>query len=647
MTSTATFRFFACILLLCCTHRFAAAQSIADTTRLIQILKGNSLREKIIDTTAFQTIAGDVLLKEGLTLFSCDSAAVNKATNIMEAYGNIHINQQDSIHTYAQYLKYIGKERMAYLKNKVRLSDKKGTLHTDELEFDLKTNIGHYKKGGKVINGKTVLTSEEGTYYGDTKDVYFRKKVHLVDPKYNITTDSLLYNTLTQVATFISLTHIRSKDGMDIYTSSGTYDLKNGKAFFGQNPVFKDSSGRVYTARNIAIDEASNTAQLEGDAVIRDSVNGYTIIGGQIFAKNDDGSFLASRKPVLIFKGEGNDSTFVAADTLFSGIIRRDSTGKKIVMPTDTLRQTTVIAGDSVSTPVKKNMDGHTIADSLQKQLPDSLHINIPDSTVEENKLPSLKDSTIDTSKAITQLDTLNSSKKINRTDFAFSSSLDTSNAVAKETSAPKTSTVDNSPYPNSDSTATKDTTAIRYFQAFHHVRIFNDSMQAVCDSLFYSSEDSVFRLFTQPIVFSNKSQIAGDTIYLYTLHKKAHRVFVFDRGIIMNELNIQMYNQVSGRTINGYFKNGELDYVRAKGSPAESVFYPQDEDSAFTGMNRCKGDVIEMNFVNKEVNKVKFINDVEGALYPMNQVPQDQKQLPLFNWQEARRPKNKLELFE
>lgn len=90
----------------------------ADTTRLVQILRGNSLREKFIDTVSFQTIAGNVQLRESLTLFDCDSAAINKTTNVMEAFGNIHINQQDSIHTYAQYLKYIGKERMAYLKKK-------------------------------------------------------------------------------------------------------------------------------------------------------------------------------------------------------------------------------------------------------------------------------------------------------------------------------------------------------------------------------------------------------------------------------------------------------------------------------------------------------------------------------------------------
>lgn len=570
----------------------------------------------------------------------------------MEAFGNIHINQQDSIHTYAQYLKYIGKERMAYLKKGVRLTDKKGTLYTDDLEYNMTTNIGNYKNGGRVVNGKTTLTSIEGTYYADTRDVYFKKNVKLKDPKYDITTDSLLYNTQTQVVTFITMTHIVSKDGGDIYTSSGTYDLKNGKAYFGNRSVFKDST-RVYVADNIALDEKTQTAQLEGNAVIKDSINGYTVLGGQIFANQNNKTFLATRKPVLIFKGEGNDSTFVAADTLFSGMIIKDSTGEKKLLSTDTLKQTTIVSRDSVtagsldSTVIKNETDSSAVFQSITP-VADSI---VRDEGGAETKM------VIPNEKKV--IDSTGNNSPLEPTVTAPSQKL-TESTVVKPNLPPLLDTSitipddttftalndNNQPGTDTSFNLSKDT-AIRYFQAFHHVRIYNDSVQAVCDSLFYSSEDSTFRLFKDPLVFSSKSQIAGDTIFLFTKNKKASRVYVFEKGIIINEVNRQLYNQVAGRTLNGYFKEGQLDYMRVKGSPAESIFYPQDDDSAITGMNRCHGDVIDIYFANKEVNKVKFVNDVTGALYPLYQIPEDQKKLPLFNWQDARRPKNKLELFE
>ena len=110
---------------------------------------------KTIDSaTTIETIAGDVIIKEGLTTFYCDSATINRRTNMVEAFGNIHINDNDSIHTYAQYLRYVGAERIAYLKKNVKLTDKKGTLFTDDLEYNLRTGIATYKGGGRVINGK-------------------------------------------------------------------------------------------------------------------------------------------------------------------------------------------------------------------------------------------------------------------------------------------------------------------------------------------------------------------------------------------------------------------------------------------------------------------------------------------------------------
>ena len=85
--------------------------------------------------------------------------------------------------TYAQYLKYIGTEKTAYLQKDVKLVDKKATLFTQDLDYNLGSGIGNYHNGGKVINGKTTITSKDGTYYADTKDVYFKNDVVVTQPK--------------------------------------------------------------------------------------------------------------------------------------------------------------------------------------------------------------------------------------------------------------------------------------------------------------------------------------------------------------------------------------------------------------------------------------------------------------------------------
>jgi lipopolysaccharide export system protein LptA len=618
------------ILCTCCLRTVVAQQAIpsaADTFRVIQIVQAGSMREKTFDSAnVFQTLAIGVVLKEGSTIFTCDSAAINKRTKVMEAFGNIHINQADSIHTYSQYLKYISTDRIAYLKKDVKLTDKKGTLFTQDLEYDLKANIGRYKNGGRVLNGKTTLTSQEGVYYADTRDVFFKKKVILKDPKYDIDSDTLLYNTRTEIVSWNTPTFISSKDGGKIFSSNGTYDLKLGKAYFASRTVFKDST-RTYVADNSAYDEKTGLGQLEGNAIIRDSVNGYTILGNQIFFSKKDQSFLATRKPVLIFKSEDNDSTFIAADTLFSGVYKKDEIGGWKKMQPDTIQETTVVS--TATLPAISNStaadDGNAPETAAKDSLPIKKNIPVADSaTLVINKTTDLP--VLDTTATTTPVKTDSLAR--------IKLPLQTDTALAKTTIK--------------DTTINLATdTAVRYFQAFHRVRIFNDSMQAVCDSLYYSSIDSAFRLFNDPLVFSNKSQISGDTIHLYTKNKKADRVKVWNNSLIINQINQNMYNQIGGRLMNGYFKAGALDYMRVRGAPAESVFYPQDDDSAYTGLNRCKGDLIDIYFADKAVNKVKFVNEVDGVLYPMKQIPEDQRYLAKFKWLDKLRPKNKLELFE
>jgi lipopolysaccharide export system protein LptA len=523
-------------------NKYSAAQqtvpivSTQDTVRVIQILKAKNLYQKTIDSaTTIEAASGDVVIKEGLTTTYCDSVVINHRTNLVEAFGNVHINDNDSIHTYAQSLKYMGGERIAYLKKNVKLTDKKGVLLTDDLEYNLRTGIATYKGGGKVLNGKTVLTSTEGVYYADTKDVYFKKNVHLVDPKYDIRTDSLLYNIANDIATFIAPSHIVSKDGI-IDTKSGIYNLKTGEAIFYDRSYIRDSS-RSIIGDKIFFDDKKGIVTADGNAKVVDSINQVTTIANHIEVNTKENSFLAYNKPVMILHKD-NDSTYIAADTLFSGLRKYDSTQKKQLVITDTIKKSVVL--------------------------------------------------------------------NINKKD-----------------------------------------TAVRYFLAFHHVRIFNDSLQSVSDSLYYSTADSTFQLFGQPLVWNGKSQIAGDTIYMYTQNQKAKRLYVFFNGIIINQTADQLYNQIAGRTLDGYFKDGTIDYVRVKGSPAESIFYPQDDDSAYIGMNRSSGDVIDIYFVNKELNKVKFINNVDGVMYPIRQTPADKKRLKNFKWLDNRRPKNKLELFE
>ena len=86
-----------------------------------------------------------------------------------------------------------------------------------------------------------------------------------------------------------------------------------------------------------------------------------------------------------------------------------------------------------------------------------------------------------------------------------------------------------------------KDSTN-RYLEAYRNVKIFSDSLQAVSDSLFYSFQDSVFRLYQNPIVWAKESQITGDTLLLFTKNKKADRLKAFENSFLVNQLEPGIY---------------------------------------------------------------------------------------------------------
>ena len=509
----------------------------SDTVRTVEILPPVRKLEyrKVDSVTELTILAGNVRLRQGSSIIECDSCVINKRLNIFEAWGNVHINDSDTSDIYSDHLRYLTDRKIAYLDGNVKLTDGKGTLTTPTLEYDVNTKVGIYRNGGKVVNGATTLTSEEGFYYADLKDVYFKKNVKLVDPKYDLQSDSLLYNTGTEIVRFIAETLVKDSTGRTIRTREGFYDKRTGKAEFGQRPIISDKDIQA-TGETITSDDSTGITQILGKGIIIDTAGKRTVIADTIFYNKKNESFLAFAKPLMIIEQE-EDSIFITADTLFSAKLSDLYEEKDSVIKKDTLRG-----------------------------------INVID-------------------------------------------------------------------------TKTKDSTD-RYFEAFRHVRIFSDSLQAVCDSMFYSFRDSVFRLFDDPVVWSKESQITGDTIYLFTKNKKADRMQVFKNSFIASLVKPEIFNQVKSIRMDAYFIDGNIDSVRARGA-AECIYYIQDEDSAFTGINQSTADLIDVYFKERELQRVVFRTAVKGTIWPMKQKSPQEMRLQSFKWRDAERPKTKYEMFE
>lgn len=657
-----------------------------DSLQQIEILSATKrlTLKTINDSTKLTIIVGDVKLRQGTTLFYCDSCVVTN-NSLFEAWGKVHINDSDTTNIYASHLRYLIKPKLAYLDGGVTLTDGKGTLTTPDLEYDMETNIGIYKNGGKVINKKSVLTSKEGWYYSSMKDIYFKKDVVLKDPAYTIVTDSLLYNTETQTTRFISMTTITDSTGRIIKTKEGYYNQQTGKAEFGQRPIIVD--GDIEAVGNTAtFDDSTGISKLEGNAVVVDKKNKTTIIAGIIYRNKKTDAIMAIKKPLMIIV-QDNDSIYITADTLFSARLTdlyasrvsfgmpasaRDSSSSHHIIggknPKDTAGMERVKNDTLV---IKQNDKFINTKDSISKYISkaDSVHLRKPDdrNAAKDSLLKDViaKDTLSIQQQNVKTGDTKDSISKhvikkgvlVPVNPVNLNSLKDTTNRnIAKEKAPPTGNAGEINKSRDSVWVHTtkgmklvalneKDSSN-RYFEAYRHVRIFNDSLQAVCDSMFYSFKDSVFRLYQNPVVWAQKSQITGDTILLYTKNKKADKVEAFDNSFMVNKMDTQAFNQIKATRMDGYFFDGNIDSVRAKGY-AQCIYYIQDDDSAYTGVNESKSDIMDIYFRDKELFKVVFRSSVTGTLWPIRQKSPTEMRLPNFRWLEERRPKSKLEMYE
>ncbi|HLK30057.1 MAG TPA: OstA-like protein [Puia sp.] len=670
--------------------QFKSADS--DTMRTVYIWHADKLREETKDSAKFQSLIGNVKMQEDKTFFYCDSVVMNHKENIIEAFGKVHINDSDTTNIFSDYMKYFVDKKYVIFQKNVKMTDGNGTLFTDDMQYDMKQKIGTYVNGGKVINGTSVLTSKEGVYYAETKDVYFKKNVYLKDPSYDLKTDSLLYNTKSQLATFIMMTHIKDSSGNTIDTKEGIYDLKNHKARFGKRPTIRQGTQRI-TGDNVQFDDVSGISLATGNAVFVDDSEKVSVLGNRLLADRKANTFFATENPLMIIKQE-DDSLYVTADTLFSAKLSDLMIADSIRRHNDSViaahqRIRDSIRNDSIRTVKKRIADSlRVVSEQLAKEnkrISDSAelaHIDISDSVflrgviAEQislkpqpepkkgrgrriNAKPPPKDSVIntlgikelknkdstnisppkiDSLSARKNLDSTKNNLAVNRKNDSTESQIDSAKNIALQKDSVKKRMAISTVAASNDSVN-------RYLQGYHHVRIFSDSLQGIADSLFYSGKDSVFQLFTNPVVWANGTQITGDTMYLFTKNKKPSRLLVFENALVVNKVGDNLYNQLKGTTINVYFKDGVIDYVRAKGN-AESIYYAQDDDKAFFGVNQSKADVIDLIFITRELNKVILRNDAEGTMYPIKKVNFDEMRLRNFKWLEDKRPKTKYELF-
>ncbi|MFW5757688.1 MAG: OstA-like protein [Bacteroidota bacterium] len=290
------------------------AQEKEETTR-VELIQARDIRyDKKVAADARRLI-GDVRFRQEDATMRCDSAWQFTDDNRFNAYGNVFIHVNDSIEIYGDKLYYNGNTRIAELHGNVRLLDNQMTLTTEYLFYDLQSNTANYLEGGKIVDAENTLTSIWGFYYADDKDFFFKDSVLLVNDDYVMSSDTLLYNTLTEVAYFFGPTEIVSDENV-IFCRNGWYDTANDQASFNEDAWFSNQE-QYLSGDSLYYDRNRGYGNAIGNVLLLDSVQN-TFVTGEFAEHFENESLSEVTQKALLTVVSDTDSLFLHADTLRS-----------------------------------------------------------------------------------------------------------------------------------------------------------------------------------------------------------------------------------------------------------------------------------------------------------------------------------------
>jgi lipopolysaccharide export system protein LptA len=191
---------------------------------------------------------------------------------------------------------------------------------------------------------------------------------------------------------------------------------------------------------------------------------------------------------------------------------------------------------------------------------------------------------------------------------------------------------------------ARPDSADKRELMAYYGVRIYKSDLQGVCDSLFYSTADSILKLFKQPVLWSEANQLSSEYIEIWTKNKEVNQLHLKQLAFIINREDSTRFNQIKGKSMTGYFRNNELYKIVVKGN-GQTVYYAKDKEELI-GVNIAQSSDLTIWLKENKPDKISFQVKPIGTLYPLNTAPEDELILKDFKWLEALRPKNRNDIF-
>ena len=487
---------------------FVSFAQKSEKSRLIRMVNSDKWMEDKINHPGVRDLIGNVEFEDGNAIMFCDSAKQFTELNAFNAYGNVHIIKADSIHIYSDELLYNGNTKLARLRKSVKLinTNSELTIETENLDYDLNTDIGYYFDGGTVTDTAFVLNSIKGYYYANTGMVNFKNDVKVKTSGSDIFTDTLLYDTNTEIISILGPTNIYT-DSVHLYSEDGWHDPKNNYSVLKHHSSIK-KGGQVIEGEHLIYDGMSKEGEAFKWVEITDTSQQIKI-KGKYGRFTDATDYAYVTDSALFIQYAGFDSLFLHADTL-----------------------------------------------SFEP-----------------------------------------------------------------------------------------DTNDFRLMKAYHNVKFFRFDVQGKCDSIVYSTYDSVINMYKDPIMWSLNNQMTGDEIHVISKNNHVEQIDMVGDAFLISRVDSIRFNQIKGKKISGYIEKNMLRKIFVDGN-TETLYYLID-GPYIVGINKAESPYLTIFMKGNKIEKLIMSPNPVGTILDPTKVTPSQLTLENFNWRLNERPFTPWEIFK
>lgn len=619
------------------------AQMRQDKDSLVRLVDARAAQLQERNGEAYRIVKGPARFLHNNTYLLCDSAVWNVNMNIIDAIGHVQIIQQDT-YLVGDKLTYYSDDNLAEFRGEiVRLYNKKGDqLKTRYLDYYTSDSTAVFYNGGAMRSKDgQIIEGSSGRYEAANNTFSFEGDVEMYADSMFIVSNSAVYNSTTNRAyLYDDITAWKGRD--TVFSNQAAFENATSCLTLQRDNYIVTENQQIW-ADSIKYFRNNGFVQMFDNVQIQDDAQ-------QIFLLGDEGSYHPSPMVAVLTK----EPVAAMWSEQQTRIPIKDSTGAILRDSLDIKRDTLFTRGDTLrlwQVPMCQ-VDSSEIANAkerlrLMEQDPMiSIHAENKKYLDAYKKNKELLGKPRDPGIAAAQnkdvvpaLDEdpakLGKDKSLKESDFK--EDYDADNVAVKDSLGVAAS--------DSVTVAPIDSTMVTFMAMYHNVKMYRNDVAGRCDSLIYTSLDSIARFYKDPILWSDKkNQFTSDSLQIIMRNNAVYKANFIENAMIVTKEDSIHFNQIKSVEMVAYFNENDITRFDALGGVQAMLFFAE-RDTTITLMNQKECRLLSAKIANREIQRVQYVGDIKSDMVPTYKLPVEKMRLRGFAWKEELMPKDRDEI--